>query len=120
MPSLHEPLLVGERPQRVEAPRVDLDLLLGANGAWARLHRQRRLAGAAADAHLHSVAGDRQVTLLDRVAVAEALRRAEKDELALDLDAGGHGATSRSLPCGDALRGLRLDGLQVAARAALE
>ena len=91
MPRLADAAAVGERPQRVEAPLVDRDLLLGADLAGPGLDGQRRLPGAPAHAHLDAVGRDRQVALLDALAgvLGELRRQLGDQELALDLDAGG-------------------------------
>lgn len=86
------PPALGERPERAKPALIDLDLLFEPRSLAARLDRQMRLLAVAANSHLDAVAGQREVPLLDLVrrVELEVLRRMLDQELALDLDSGGH------------------------------
>ena len=88
---LVDPAALGERPQRLEAAVVDLELLLGADLRRARLDRQGRAPGAPPHADLDAVGGDREVALLDPLARGQAVRLPAGQELALDPTPGGDG-----------------------------
>ena len=78
---------LGQRPQRLEAPRVDRELLLRAQHPRARLDRQHGLFAAPAQAHLDPVVAHREIALLDPLALGESRGEPIHQELALDLDA---------------------------------
>src|SRR5207302_8034458 len=86
--ALARPSAFGERPERAEPARVDLDFLLDPRLVASRLNGQERPPVVAANTYLETVLGDREIALLDlsRRMLGQIGRQPVDQELALDLN----------------------------------